>query len=390
MARETGQRGKGRSASGGGASGQPASGQVSFDHRDQELTITLRGRLDARSMGSIWRVVISALDQWSPDDVVVVADEIDYCDGSGAAIFFELARRFGDRYELRSFPGEYRPLLDLYAEDHPAEIPPVEDRHPLEELGRASMALVRDMRAQIAFTGELLVALLSAVRHPQRFRMADALYVAETAGVNAVPIVVLIGFLLGLILAFQSAMPMREFGAEIYVANLLGVSLIKELGPLMTAILLAGRTGSSFAAEIGTMKVNEEIDALTTMGLDPVRFLAVTRVTATMIMMPLLTCFCIFSGLAGGAIVMVSMGFPLVLYIDRLFTFVTLAGFAAAMIKSLVFALLVAGIGCLRGLRTTTGAKAVGESTTSAVVSGILLIALADAAFAVVLYSLDI
>ena len=127
--------------------------------------------------------------------------------------------------------------------------------------------------------------------NPRRVRWKDAFLIAETAGVNALPIIALISFLIGLIMAFQAAIPMREFGAEIYVADLIALSILRELGPLMTAIIMAGRTSSAFAAELGTMKVNEEIDALTTMGLDPVRFLVVTRVIATLVMMPLLTIF---------------------------------------------------------------------------------------------------
>src|SRR5204862_2780630 len=138
--------------------------------------------------------------------------------------------------------------------------------------------------------------------HPRGVRWRDALLVAENAGVNAVPIIALICFLIGLIMAFQSAIPMRQFGADIYVADLVALSMLRELGPLMTAIILAGRSGSAFAAELGTMKVNEEIDALTTMGLDPVRFLVVTRVLAAVCITPLLTLFANIPGLLGGAV----------------------------------------------------------------------------------------
>ena len=150
--------------------------------------------------------------------------------------------------------------------------------------------------------------------HLRRLRWKDFFLACERAGVDALPIVALITFLIGLILGFQSAIAMRPYGADIYVPNLIAIMLFRELGPLMTAIILAGRTGSAFAAELGTMKVNEEIDALTTMGLNPVRFLVVTRVMAVVIMTPLLTLCGIFAGLVGGAVVFLTIGYPLVAY----------------------------------------------------------------------------
>jgi phospholipid/cholesterol/gamma-HCH transport system permease protein len=184
--------------------------------------------------------------------------------------------------------------------------------------------------------------------------------------------------------------PMHQFGAEIYVADLVALSMLRELGPLMTAIILAGRSGSAFAAELGTMKVNEEINALTTMGLDPVRFLVVTRVLAAVMMMPLLTVFSNLMGLVGGAVVFLSFDFPLVTYVQQVRGAVDLGDLLGGLAKAFVFGILVAAIGCLRGLQTKTGASAVGLSTTRAVVSGIVLIVLADGVFSVVFYYLGI
>jgi ABC-type transport system involved in resistance to organic solvents, permease component len=173
--------------------------------------------------------------------------------------------------------------------------------------------------------GELCAALGRAIRHPGLVRWRDAWLTAELAGVNALPIVALLGFLLGLIMAFQAAIPMRQFGADLYVANLIGLSILRELGPLLTAIVLAGRSGSAFAAELGTMKVSEELDALTTMGLEPVGFLVVPRVIAAVAMTPLLAIFAGVFGLIGGAVVMLSLGFPLVTYMNQVQAAVTSA-----------------------------------------------------------------
>jgi len=183
---------------------------------------------------------------------------------------------------------------------------------------------------------------------------------------------------------------MRQYGAQIYVADLLGLSVLRELGPLMAAILLAGRSGAAFAAEIGTMKVNEEIDALTTLGLSPVRFLVVTRVLATIVMMPLLAIFADLIALIGGGLVMTTFGIAPQTYVTEIASIVSPGDFGLGVLKAGVFGLLVASIGCLRGLQTGTGASAVGISTMRAVVSGIVLIVMADGIFAVVVYHLDL
>src|SRR5262249_34048827 len=157
-----------------------------------------------------------------------------------------------------------------------------------------------------------------AVLHPRSVRWKDAALAAETAGVNSLPIIMIVSFLIGVIMAFESATSLKYFGAEIYVANLVALAVLKELGPLMTAVLLAGRSGSGFAAELGTMKVNEEIDALTTFGLDPVRFLVITRTLALFAITPLLTICANFAGLVGGALVFCSFGFPLVTFVTQI------------------------------------------------------------------------
>ncbi len=208
---------------------------------------------------------------------------------------------------------------------------------------------------------------------------------------DALPIVALVSFLMGLILAFQSSIPLKQFGAaEIFIGTLVSLSMIRELGPLMTTILLAGRTGSAFAADLGTMKINEEIDALNTMGLDPVRFLAVTRIIAAVAMTPLLTLFSDFMGVIGGAVVFRSFGYSLVTYWNQVQASVDMSDLLGGLFKSFAFGILVASVGCLRGFQTKTGASAVGASTTRAVVSGIILIVAADGVFSIIYYVLGI
>jgi len=359
------------------------------------LTLLITGRLDANTIGRLWREAQYILDQSKPIRVVIDASNVSYCDGAGVAFIVKLQQyqaRTGGDVTIHGLQEEFRRLLDIYGQIS-IEPPPGRRREPLsvvEQVGQAALGVWQDVQTLLTFVGELTVTLLRAARRPRLVRWSDAWLSAERVGVDALPIIALIGFLLGLILAFQSAIPMRRFGAEIFVANLIGVSMLREMGPLITAIILAGRSGSAFAAELGTMKVREEIDALTTMGLEPVRFLVVPRVLAAVTMTPFLAVFANLFGLIGGAVVMRSLGFPLVSYVNQILSAVTVRDLLGGLFKSLIYGIVVAGIGCLRGLQTTTGASEVGQSATSAVVSGIVLIAIVDGVFAVVFYALGL
>ena len=359
------------------------------------LGVKIIGRLDSMSTGNIWRETNLELDRTSPKQVIVDASEIEYCDGSGIGYLFGLRQRQkkgGGDLEIRGLQAEFQQLLDLFDPSEFEGSPEIPPGHIsfFEKIGRSTCQICEEAHAFVEFVGEAGVAIVKALLNPKQVRWKDAFLVAETAGVNALPVIALIGFLMGLIMAFQAAIPMRQFGAEIYVANLVGLSMVRELGPLMTAIVLAGRSGSAFAAELGTMKVNEEIDALITMGLDPVRFLVVTRILAVVIMTPLLTLFADLIGVMGGSLVLISMGYSLSTYLKQIVSMVTYVDLFGGLLKSIVFGFLVAGIGCLRGLQTEIGASAVGESTTRAVVGGIVLIVVTDGIFSVVYYYLGI
>jgi phospholipid/cholesterol/gamma-HCH transport system permease protein len=364
------------------------------DNRNDTLTLSIAGRLDSENTGKIWRSATDLVQR--ARNLVLDATRIDYCDGSGIALLAHLRDQVGSQggdFEIRHLRAEFQQLLEEWG---PGDLPKSETesqrRAPniAEEIGRIATELVRDLYTLIGFAGELSAALVHAALHPRRVRWRDVLHNAEAAGVNGLPIVALIAFIMGLIMAFQAAIPLRQFGADIFVANLVALATLRELGPLMTAVLLAGRSGSAFAAELGTMKVREEIDALKTMGLDPVPFLVVTRVIAAVLMTPLLTIFADLLGLIGGAVVVVSLGFPLVTFFRQVQAAVGYGDFVGGLVKSFVFGVLVAAIGCLRGLQTQTGPSAVGVSTTRAVVSGIILIVIADGVFSVVYYYLGV
>ena len=362
---------------------------------DQPARLELSGRLDLHSIGPVWQTARAALARFARDPVVIDAARVTYCDGSGIAMLLDLLRQqrpAGATVTVERLQPQYQALL---AQFDPVEFQERHHRHPTprplaERLGRAAMQLLRDLYAAVAFIGEAAAGVARAIAHPGKLRWGDTLLVAQRIGVEGLPIVSLVGFLIGVIVAFQSAVALRNFGAEILVADLLGIGLMRELGALMTAILLAGRTGAAFAAEIGTMKVNEEIDALTTLGLDPVRFLVVPRLLAAVAMTPLLTLYAILIGLVGGGLVLLGFDIPFALYRKELFSFVTLTDFLGGMAKTFVFGVIVACTGCLRGLQTRSGAAAVGLSATSAVVTAIVLIVVADGIFALVYYYFDI
>jgi len=362
---------------------------------DGQAALVLRGRLDRDTTAALWRASTEQLRAMKPPRLVVLAGGVTYCDAAGIAMLMEykqIQEQNEGGFEIRDLRPQFEQLMALFETDHlvapPA--PPGALTYAVRNVGRWAAELARDFAAQVAFTGEIFVKLLHVVVHPRALRWQDTFLMAEKAGVNAIGITSLLGFLIGLILAFQSAPAMGKFGAEVFVADLVGIALFRELGPLITALVLASRSGSAFAAELGTMKVNEEIDALVTMGLDPVQFLVLPRLVAAVCMLPLLTMFNLLFGLIGCGLVMSSWDMPVVTYIERVREAVTLSDFFGGMVKTFVFGTLITGLGCLRGLQTGTGPSAVGDSATRAVVSGIIAIVVADGVFAVVYYFLGV
>jgi len=363
--------------------------------RDDTVQIRLRGRLDADQVPGMWRRVSSELGRISPKRVEIDATDVDYCDGCGISLLTHIQRRQaeqGGQVEIRGLKPKFQQLLTLFDPGH-IEAPVTEGTALVrlaEDVGRTATGIWHDLRAQVSFVGEITLKLLHVLTRPRDLRWGDTLTLVEKSGADALGITAMLGFLIGLILAFQSSVAMRKFGAEVFVADLVAISLFRELGPLITAFVLASRSGSAFAAEIGTMKVNEEIDALTTMGLDPLRFLVLPRIIAGVAVLPLLTLFNCLFGLLGCAVVMVSLDYPMVTFVERIQGASGLKDLFGGLAKTLVFGLLIAGIGCLRGLQTRTGASAVGDSATRAVVSGIVAIVIADGVFAVLYYFLGI
>lgn len=364
--------------------------------RETNTFLFLSGRIDAKSSSELLPEGISIISRIQTPNLILDLGSVEYLDTAGAAFLCLLEDEYtttrGKFFFIENLKPSYLSLLNLIKEVRRADLDATRPATLsfVENQGKSLMDKLFGAREFISYTGEIAYALALSLLNPKKIRWADTFLVAERAGVDALPIVALISFIVGLVMAFQAAIPMRMFGAELYVANLIGISMVRELGPLMTAIILAGRSASAFAAEIGTMRINEEIDALTVMGLDPVKFLIVPRVIAATFITPLLTIFSNLVGILGGAVVIISMGYPLISYYDQIASFVDFGDFFSGLAKCFVFGVLIAVSGCIRGYQTGTGPSAVGQSTTRAVVTGIILIAIFDGIFSIIYYSLGI
>lgn len=254
----------------------------------------------------------------------------------------------------------------------------------LAQVGMQAQHAMKQSGEMIEFIGETTSGFGRAVRARAKFRRSDLLLLMQECGAQALPIVSLISVLVGLILAFVGAVQLRQFGAQIFVADLVGIAMAREMGALMTGIIMAGRTGAAFAAQLGTMEVNEEIDALKTFGFPPIDFLVTPRMLALIAMMPILTIYADLLGIMGGGIVGITMlDIPLAQYVNETRHALSITDFAIGLVKSVVFGILIALSGCLRGMKCGRSASAVGGAATSAVVMAIVLIVVADGFFAV-------
>ena len=255
----------------------------------------------------------------------------------------------------------------------------------LTRIGARTVGALSSTLEMVSFLGETTVAFIRLFTGKARFRRVDLVLFIQECGAQALPIVSLISVLVGLILAFVGAVQLRLFGAQIYVADLVGIGMTREMGAMMSAIIMAGRTGAAYAAQLGTMQVNEEIDALETLGLSPVEFLVLPRTLALILMMPLLCLYADFMGIVGGGFIGVGMlNLSLVEYFNQTKQAITLVHFSAGLVKSLVFGIIIALSGCMRGMQCGRSSAAVGEATTSAVVTAIVFIVVFDGLFAVI------
>ena len=330
-----------------------------------------------------------------------VADgaRIEALDTAGAWVLQKLLMRLRSGDVVVTISGlrpRFARLLDIVAQhvaDQTGKTVPVlsPPLTAVERIGRSAEEVLSQTVALLAFLGESTFALAGSVRHPARFRWRTVLYNIRSAGIDALPIVGLLSFMLGVVVAYQGADQLRQYGANIFVADLVGLSMLREFAPLITAIIIAGRSGSAYAAQIGTMEVTEEIDAMRTLGIAPLDQLVLPKIIALVIALPLLTVFADFLGVFGGMIMAkAQLGVGFGEFLDRFVKAVSITAFMIGIGKAPVFAGIIAVVGCFQGFRTKGGADSVGRQTTRAVVQSIFLVIVTDALFSVAFSALDL
>ena len=349
--------------------------------------LALQGRLDAIGAGQLWRPAIQAAQRTRGRALALDLHDVGFCDLSGATLLAAIDTAHGGIAETLGASERVADLLRR-AQEAGRQRP----GSPAEPAGvhRPAADPLTGTVQSIEFLGEAALALLALPRRRRMFRLATMAQQAEQAGIRSLPLVTLLGYLMGLILAFQSAVPMRQFGADLWVVNLVVISLLRELGALLAAVIMAGRTGSAFAAEIGTMKVNEELDALSTMGLHPMTMLVLPRLAAVMLVLPAMTLALELAGLCGMATAMLGFGFPLSAIAIQVQSAAKLSDLLGGLFKALVFGVTVAAIGCRAGMTTGVGPRAVGLAATAAVVGGIVATIILDGIFALLFYRLGL
>ena len=360
----------------------------------QELSLS--GSWTALGLGSI-QPQLEALPAPAASGLVVDGARIESLDTAGAWILRKLLQRLGGEgtaVEVRGLRPEFAKLLELLGQQvagQPAAAPAVPIPSALETLGRSAAAGFDQAVALLGFVGECAFALAGCVAHPARFRWRPILYNIRTAGFDALPIIGLLSFLLGIVVAYQGADQLRQYGANIFVADLVGLSMLREFAPLIVALIVAGRSGSAYAAQIGTMSVTEEIDAMRTLGIAPLDLLVLPKVIALVVVLPLLTVFADVLGVFGGMIMARSqLGVGFDEFLARFVKAVSPTAYLIGVCKAPVFAVIIAVVGCFQGFRTRGGADSVGRQTTLSVVQATFLVIVADALFSIVFSALDL
>jgi phospholipid/cholesterol/gamma-HCH transport system permease protein len=354
--------------------------------------IMLGGRLLFAEARQIWDDVRSRVAPLvEGDHLDIDMSAVESVDGGTMALLVHIRGELSARGVDATFSGASKgveALIRLYKGDvvHVPKRRGVEERL-LAQIGRATLEFFGELRGALAFLGEMLLAALGLLKEPKTGNWREVWPTMERTGADAVPIVVLINFLVGLVMAFQGATQLKQFGANQYVADLVGLSVSRELGPLMTAIILCGRSGAAFAAQLGSMRVSEEIDALRTMGFGPMRYLVLPRAVALMLVLPILTLIGDLVGMLGGMIVGVGdLGLTVGGYLMETQRAVSAWDVLSGLAKSVVFALAITLISCQQGFATTGGAEGVGKRTTASVVSILFTLIIIDAGFTILFH----
>ena len=313
-------------------------------------------------------------------------------DSAGVLIFIEYLERYEKKItvEVTGYTSDQKEMYDLL-QSQSLEPVSIYRENFFEKIGKNTLELLNDIKDFITFIGQLFVTMFHTLMHPKNIRFKEMVYHIHQSGFNALVIIGLTSFLVGMVIAYQGSVQLAKFGADIFIVDTVAISIVRELGPMITAIVIAGRSGSAYTAEIGAMKITEEISAMRTMGFDPYNFLVLPRIFALMIALPLLIFFADLMGIFGG---MVASGMQLNIsmgqFIDRLYEVLEVKHYILGMIKGPVFAFLIAAVGCFRGFQVSDNTESIGLHTTASVVNSIFLVIAFDALFSVIYTELDI
>lgn len=368
---------------------QTQSASISFDAQQQALICRGWWVIDAVTLLQQAFAAISWPKQLT--NLVVDGEGVEKLDTAGAWFLVSMLAQLKSQnrnLELKNFSAQQQELIELITK-HSAKISegvvPTKTSW-LANLGKQTLEAINQQRLFFTFIGEMVFALLNWLRHPARIQWKLIFNTVESSGYRALPIIGLLVFLIGIVLTYQMGLQLRNFGANIYIVNLIGLSMLREFAPLITAIIIAGRSGSAFTAQLGTMKANEEMDALQTLGIAPIERLVLPRVLGLMIALPLLTVWSDVLGVIGGMVM--SKQLLNIHFIDFLLRFqeaITLKTLLIGILKAPVFAMIIASVGCFQGFQVTGSAESVGRLTTRSVVQGIFLIICVDALFSILL-----
>jgi len=358
-----------------------------------DLHISLSGKISMDTAELVREELVKIIEAEPLRNVVLDLAQVEYFDSSGTAILvemFQVCARLNNKLKLDNVPARIQGLLDFvdFKEfDSAGILQPRSQPSLLIQLGEGALNVYTTGRDILAFIGGAVEALIKDLSHPGKLRWDGLSKLVEKSGTDAVPIVTILSFLMGAILAFQAAIQLRKFGANIFVADLVGLSIVLEMGPLLTGLIVSGRSGAAFAAYIGTMQLNEEVDALRVMGIDPMRYLVSPRIIAVAFSVPCLTLIGDLAGIIGGCVVAVlSLDITPTGYFNQLHKVLELSDVLKGLTKSIVFGIEIAMIGCLRGFQVRGGAESVGSATTSAVVTCIFILTVTDAIFSILFY----
>ena len=363
---------------------------LSYDVHQQQLKLTSTGEWTLESV----RQIEKHLGEISYDKKIIWdVSQIEQFDSAGVLLFIEYFERFKKetKVEVVGYTEKQKAMYALLKEKSFKEVIAPPKQTVLERIGQNTVEVYKDLKDFVTFLGHLFSAFFHTLMHPKDIRFKEMVYHINKSGLNALIIVGLSAFLVGLVIAYQSGVQLEKFGANLFIVDAVAISITRELGPMITAIVIAGRSGSAYTAEIGAMKITEEIAAMRTMGFDPYYFLVLPRIFAMMIALPILIFFADIMGIVGGMVASnMQLGISMGQFIERLNEVLEVKHYILGMIKGPVFAFLIAAVGCYRGLQVSENTESIGLHTTASVVNSIFLVIAFDALFSVIYTELEL